>query len=169
MTLIIQHSRYIITMLILATFLTSCVEQTEEKKMVVANTSNTTAFLNVMQKHLDAVSNRDLETLKSTMAPNGKMQLILPQSEIFEGVDSFMDYHRAWFKDSLWTFETRILNTEVDQNLGMAITEVVYREPERNGEPYFNRMIVSYTLEKIDDHWYIIKDHASSVEKSTDK
>jgi len=51
----------------------------------------------------------------------------------------------------------------------MAITEIVYREPERNGEPYFNRMIVSYVLEKIDGHWCIIKDHASSVEKSTDK
>jgi len=30
-------------------------------------------------------------------------------------------------------------------------------------------MIVSYDLKKIDDKWYIIKDHATSVEKSTDK
>jgi len=30
-------------------------------------------------------------------------------------------------------------------------------------------MIVSYGLEKIGDTWYIIQDHASSIEKSTDK
>jgi len=38
----------------------------------------------------------------------------------------------------------------------------------RDGVPYFNRMIVSYDLENLDGAWYVIKDHASSVEKSTD-
>ena len=42
-------------------------------------------------------------------------------------------------------------------------------EPERDGKPYFNRMHISYTLEKQNGQWYVIKDHASSVEKSTDK
>ncbi len=49
----------------------------------------------------------------------------------------------------------------------MAVTEIVYREPEREGKPYFNRMIVSYDLEKIDGKWYIIKDHASSIESGS--
>ena len=79
-----------------------------------------------------------------------------------------MDFHREWFKDEAWSFETKILNTEVGETMGIAITEIVYREPERNGVPYFNRMIVSYALKKIDGSWYIIKDHASSIEKSTD-
>ena len=85
-------------------------------------------------------------------------------------VDGFMNYHSEWFGiPAKWTFETEILNTEIKEDLGIAITQIIYREPERNGEPYFNRMIVSYALEKINGKWYIIKDHASSVEKSTDK
>ncbi len=48
----------------------------------------------------------------------------------------------------------------------MATTEFLYKELERNGKPYFNKMIVSYTLEKTDGNWYIIKDHASSIEKT---
>ncbi|UOB18629.1 YybH family protein [Abyssalbus ytuae] len=131
-------------------------------------TQNKESFMATMQKHLDAVSNRDLIALKSTMAPNGKMQLILPKTEIIQGVEEFMEYHRVWFKDSLWTFETNILNTEIGHKFGMVITEIIYREPERNGQPYFNRMIVSYDLEKINGKWYIIKDHASSIEKSTE-
>ncbi len=79
-----------------------------------------------------------------------------------------MYYHEPWFQDSTWTFETKILNTVIGERLGMAITEVLYQEPERDGKPYFNRMVVSYDLEKIADQWYVIKDHASSVEKSTD-
>ena len=125
-------------------------------------------FVSTMQKHLDAVSNRDLESLKSTMSPDGKMQLILPGSEIINSVDSFIAYHVEWFQDTTWSFETKILNTEIGDQLGMAITQIIYREPERDGKPYFNRMMVSYVLEKKDGKWYVIKDHASSVEKSTD-
>ncbi|CAM3505587.1 YybH family protein [Aequorivita lipolytica] len=120
-----------------------------------------------MQKHLDAVSNRDLVSLKETMAPNGQMQLILPKTEIIKGVDGFMDYHKEWFAAPDWTFETKILNTEIGQDVGMAIIEIIYREPLRDGKPYFNRMIVSYDLKKIEGKWYVIKDHASSIEKST--
>jgi len=125
-------------------------------------------FIQTMQKHLDAVSNRDLATLKSTMSPNGNMQLILPGSEIINTVDSFILYHQEWFKDTVWTFETQILNTSIVDDLGIAITEIIYREPERDGKPYFNRMTVSYALQKMNNQWYIIKDHASSIEKSTD-
>ncbi len=126
-------------------------------------------FVETLQKHLDAVSNRNLDSLKSTLSPEGKMQLILPGSEVMYSVDSFIAFHRDWFQDTTgWSFETKILNTEIGDPIGMAITEIIYREPERDGKPYFNRMIVSYDLERIGDRWYIIKDHASSVEKSTD-
>lgn len=155
--------------------LLSCNEKVEVEKIdqpaptVDNSAENQEAFVALMQQHLDAVSNRDLAGLKATMAPNGKMQLILPKTEIIQGVDKFMEYHQEWFKDSLWTFETKILNTEVGDKFGMAITEVIYREPDRNGAPYFNKMIVSYDLEKIEGKWCVIKDHASSIEKSTDK
>ncbi|MDF0708473.1 YybH family protein [Flagellimonas okinawensis] len=130
---------------------------------------HTEAFVGIMEKHLNAVTNRDLPTLQSTMHPGGKMQLILPGMEIIHGVDGFMEYHKDWFSDENWTFDTKILNTDVGEQFGMAITEIVYREPERDGAPYFNRMIVSYVLEHVNGNWYIIKDHASSIEKSTDQ
>lgn len=125
----------------------------------------------LMQKHLDAVTNRDLATLKSTMHPDGKMQLLLPGTEIIDGVDGFMKFHSGWFSDTItqWSFETKILNSEVGENLGMVITELTYREAERNGKPYFNRQAVSYVLEKVKGNWYVIKDHCTSIEKSTDK
>ncbi|GJM33085.1 MAG: hypothetical protein DHS20C18_20860 [Saprospiraceae bacterium] len=132
------------------------------------NSQNEKDFTATLEKHLKAVSNKDLISLKSTMSPNNKMQLILPGSEIINSVDGFMKYHEEWFQDTAWTFETKIINTEVGERNGIAVTEIIYREPERDGKPYFNRMIVSYGLEKFNDKWYIILDHASSIEKSTD-
>ena len=130
---------------------------------------NIEQFITTMQKHLDAVSNKDLASLKETMAPNGQMSLIVPASERIDSVKGFMDYHTEWFKETNWTFETRIIDTEISEDLGTAIVEIIYREPERNGVPYFNRMHVSYVLKKFNGIWSIIQDHASSIEKSTDK
>lgn len=143
-----------------------------EKVSTVSNISpskDSLGLIHVMEKHLNSVSDRDLETLRSTMSPSGNMQLILPGTEIIHSVNAFMEYHEEWFQDTSWSFETKILNTTVGEKVGMAITEVIYREPERDGKPYFNRMIVSYDLVKENGNWYVIKDHASSIEKSTDQ
>ncbi len=141
--------------------MTSC--QSEAPK--IDRVQHEKAFVDLMEKHLKAVSEKDLSTLASTMHPTGKMQLILPSQDITVSIDSFLNFHKDWFKDAVWTFDTQILNTEIGDRLGMAVVESVYREPERNGKPYFNRMIISYLLEKMDEKWYVIKDHASSSEK----
>lgn len=139
------------------------------KESVDQTVNNEAAFKEAMQRHLEAVASRDLKNLAATLSSDGKMQLILPGSEIMETTDEFLKYHQEWFRDTTWTFEPKILNVRVGDRVGMAVTEVIYREPERDGKPYFNRMIVSYTLEKQEGKWYVVKDHASSVEKSTDE
>lgn len=125
-------------------------------------------FTETLQTHLAAVSNKDLQSLKGTLSPDGKMHLILPGSEVIATVDRFIEYHEEWFQDTTWTFETKIIHTDIGPKIGTAITEIIYREPNRAGKPYFNRMIVTYVLEITGDQWYVIQDHASSIEKSTD-
>jgi hypothetical protein len=160
------------TVFFLSVLLTSCNEhkththEENEVNSVTDNTANEKAFVALMQKHLNAVTNRDLKTLASTLSPNGEMQLILPGEDIMYTAEKFMEFHRGWFQDTLWTFETKILNTDVGERFGMAVTELTYREPERNGKPYFNRQIVSYDLKKINGEWYVVKDHCTSAEKT---
>lgn len=127
-------------------------------------------FVSTMKKHLDAVTNSDLETLKSTLSPTGKIQFVLPKREMTETVDDFVKYHADWFADTttVWSFQTKILDTTIGETMGIAIIETLYSEPLRDGKPYFNKMYVTYGLQKQGDNWYIIKDHASSIQKSTD-
>lgn len=144
-------------------------EKPSKEQLITSQETNKADFNTVLQKHLKAVSNKDLETLKSTLSPNGNMQLILPKTETTNTVSDFVKYHQEWFAAPIeWSFSTKVQNTTIGETVGMAVVEVVYKEPLRDGKPYFNRMIVSYDLEKINGNWYFIKDHASSVEKSTD-
>lgn len=155
-----------ISLLFWLSLLTACHQQTT--KPDVNAQSEREAVIALLEKHLTAVSNKDLTTLAETLPPDGKMQLILPASEIIETTAGFMQFHETWFKHPNWTFETEILNVTVSSDLAMAVVQSMYREPLRDDKPYFNRMIISYDLKKVAGKWYVLKDHASSVEKSTD-
>jgi ketosteroid isomerase-like protein len=127
---------------------------------------NEAAVRTVLTKHLNAVSHKDLNTLKSTLSPNENMELIQPGIEIIYTVDGFMKFHEDFFEVPNWTFKTKILSIQAGDKIAAATTEILYEEPERNGQPYFNRLIVTYTLKKIKGKWCVIKDHASSIEKT---
>ena len=145
----------------------SCENKEKEiQKNESSKQQNEELFKSAISKHLDAVTNKDLKELKSTMSPEGKMELIQPSSEIVYSVEGFMKFHKDWFELPNWTVKTKILSMDIGNRIGVATTEFLYEEPERNGKPYFNQLIVSYTLEKINNNWYIIKDHASSIEKT---
>ena len=147
--------------------LSSCqTEQVTPPSEMKDNKAHKEAFTSTLQRHLDAVTSKDLEALKNTLSPEGKLHFMLIKRETTHTVSSFVKFHEEWFKDPNWSFETKILTTDVGPEYGIAITEIVYREPERDGKPYFNRMAVSYGLQFIDGKWYVIKDHATSIEKS---
>ena len=122
-----------------------------------------------LEKLLMSIESKNIDLLKSTMSSSGEMELIIPNTEITYTVGEFLNFHKEWFRDSTWTISTKILNIEPGKYIGTATTEAIYKEPNRNGKPYFNHMIVSYVLRKENNNnWYVIKDHASSLKKSTD-
>lgn len=148
----------LVTSLLLAFILISCKSTVLDiEKKAVEDT---------LERHLTSVANRDLDHLKSTLPERGQLLLILPGQEILKTREDFLAYHQKWFEDTSWTFESKILHLQCGAYMGMAVVEVMYKEPDRDGQPYFNRMIVSYDLEKQNGKWVVIKDHASSIEKS---
>lgn len=129
---------------------------------------NEVAYLSTLKTHLDAVSNRDLTTLAATLSPKGDMHLLLPQSKMITTAEGFLGFHRDWFVEPNWTLDNKIIHSDIGTDMGISVVEALYKEPERDGKPYFNKMNVSYALKKIEGKWYVVKDHACSVEKSTD-
>ncbi len=164
-----KHSLKIVSVLFFLLFSVFNGQANNESKSdpdkIVNLSTNEQQFIATMQKHLNAISNRDLESLSSTLSPSGQMQLILPGTEIIEGIDGFLAFHEEWFEDKSWTMATKIVSTEIGKTIGLAVTEAIYKEPLRNGKPYFNRMSVTYVLRKEAGKWYVIKDHCSSIEK----
>ncbi len=121
-----------------------------------------------LSKHLKAVSDKDYATLQSTLADSGTMHLILPDGMISRKVSEFLKFHDEWFADttSNWSLKNTIRYAKRQGDMGMALVEATYNEPDRKGKPYMHRKAVSYVLEKQGDKWIVIKDHASTVKKT---
>jgi predicted metal-dependent hydrolase len=150
---------FLIFLIIIAAFMVSCSSNERE---------NRKQFTDLLQTHLNAVSEKNIEKLITTLPPDSNFLFILPNSSPTKSSKDFIQFHKEWFKDTLWTFETKILEANVGEIMGIALVEAFYKEPERNGKPYFNKMSVSYALKKIEGKWYVIKDHASSIDKTSE-
>ena len=142
--------------------------QNGEVATAIATEADKKQFIETLEKHLNAVSSKDLAKLESTLPPDGKYFLMLPRSETTSTSAEFLKMHEEWFTDTTWTFQTKIVYSDVGVQMGLAIVDVMYQEPDRNGQPYFNKMVVSYTLKKFDGKWYVATDHASSLQKTGD-
>lgn len=159
-----MNTKKLLSILLLSFLLIACQQSAKEN---ISQEENEQQFVSALRKHLDAVEAKDLKTLKTTMSPSGNMELIQPNMEIIKGVDGFMKFHETFFNHPNWTLKFKITSKDVGNKIGVATTETLYQEPERNGKPYSSRMTVTYTLEKVNGKWYVIKDHASFISKST--
>lgn len=156
--------KYFLKLLTIILLFSSCINATE-----YSEEKNTEEFREALQKHLNAITNKDIEVVKSTLPnPDEKMYLILPDGTRMNTAKEFIDMHAEWFKDTIskWKLTFNIKNVHTNKEMGFAIVDALLKEPNRNGKPYFHKMHVSYVLEKKDNKWLLVKDHASTLEKS---
>jgi len=168
----IQNSFYSIFLVCLTGLFISCnntntgateVDELSDEERVVENEG---LFMNTIQSHLDAVNNKDLMVLNNTLSSEGNMQLVLPNGETVKSARAYIKYYRELFKNSNWTFKYKIINANIEQRVGIAITEIVFQGLDKDGKPLNNKMVVSYALKRVNGVWFITKNHASSIEKS---
>ncbi|NND34945.1 MAG: hypothetical protein HKN76_20330 [Saprospiraceae bacterium] len=121
----------------------------------------------ILVRHLSSVENKDSICLKFTLKMDGAYRLILPDGSTTTTSTEFYSMHVDWFADASWTMNMEIIEFSSDEKIAHALVEANYGEPERNGQPYFHKMWISYVIEKIDGKWYVTHDHASTAEKTT--
>ena len=100
--------------------------------------------------------------LLSTIPDSGEFRMILPDGKTSNNVKDFIDMHKEWFKQTRWTYESKIIAGSNGPQMGYVVVNAMYREEERNGKSYFHNMFISYNLKLINGNWYVISDHSST-------
>ncbi len=120
-----------------------------------------------LQKLLTSLENKDLGALKETMSESNEMELILTNGDIMTGADSFVAFHESWFQDTAWSIRHELIDFKLYDGIATSTVKAYYNEPDRDGQPYFHNMVVTYVLHRSEDGtWAVIKDQATSFEKS---
>lgn len=117
-------------------------------------------FIETLNTHLKAVKERDLETLVSTMPPEGgETVLILPHGSINKSRDHFVSGHKEWFADQSWNQEFEIVNTIETAEMGVATVRYTYIE---EGQSPWNALL-GLVFQKMNNRWVLVHDQNTVI------
>ncbi len=169
MSLNIRIIVIMLSMSMIILIMVSC-ESSSKKGLAVTSVDvgiDDTAARAKLMSLLSSLEERDIESFRTNMASADEMDLILTNGDIITSVDSFVELHRGWFQDTTWSIRHELVDFKFYGNFATSTVKAYYNEPDRNGRPYFHNMLVSYVLRQADDgDWMIIKDQATTFDKS---
>ena len=119
------------------------------------------SFEETLKVHLQAVEDRDFDTLLSTLPEEGgETVLILPRGSIDKSRDNFVSGHKDWFADKSWKQKFEIINTITTAEMAVATVKYVYTEG--TGEVW--NALLGLVFQKIDDRWVLVHDQNTRIQ-----
>lgn len=94
-----------------------------------------------LQRHLEAVQGRDLETLAATLAD--EVTVIFPNGDRVEGKQAVLEFHRDWFADQQWVWEPEVVERRSGNGIATALVRYAYRDTP-DSEPRYRWLALQF-------------------------
>lgn len=118
-------------------------------------------FDEALQKHFDAITNRDIEAFKAHMTRGKTLYTIVQNGHAFKTPEEITAIHEEWFKDPNWIWEGSVVHKVVGKDMAMALVKYDYR-PKAEDKPLENWLI--YVFELQDGAWRIVHDQNTALD-----
>ncbi len=120
---------------ILAALASACAPAPDTVNPTPAASENGTspALRETVQAHLAAISARDLDAQLATVTMGDKLILIFPDGQRLETRQQFVDFHKEWFADDSWKFQSEIVDLIEAPTLGHALVRYRYGATNEDG------------------------------------
>jgi len=119
-------------------------------------------FKTSVEAHLASVEGRDFETFKSTLTSSNNLAVIFPGGTQLATTEEVLDFHKEWFKDKDWVFDTEIRKVIEGSDQSTALVQYSFRDTP-NGEPRHAWLVLTFQLE--DNEWRLIHDQNTRIDK----
>ena len=118
-------------------------------------------FDTALQKHFEAISNRDIEAFKSHLTKNDTLYTIVQNGHAFTTPSETIAIHEQWFKDPIWVWEGSVVHKVVGEDVAMALVKYQYRaKPE--DKPIVTWL--TYVFQLQDGQWRIVHDQNTALD-----
>lgn len=126
--------------------------------MVAVRARSALSFRETLQRHLEAIQNRDLRALADTVAES-VLVLITAEGRLLRSAQQFLDAHRAWFALENWKlFVTPVEITE-GPDMGYAVVHLLYCENELRQQSH-----LTLVFARRDDRWQMVLDQNTPLQ-----
>lgn len=114
-----------------------------------------------LQRHFDAISNRDIEAFRSHLTRNERLYTVVQNGHAFTTPQDIAAVHEEWFKDKNWSWKGSVVHKVVGTDMAMALIKYTYR-PRPEAEAFETWLTYVFALE--DGAWKIVHDHNTALD-----
>ncbi|MDT3740332.1 MAG: nuclear transport factor 2 family protein [Candidatus Kapabacteria bacterium] len=114
-----------------------------------------------IQKHFDAINNRDLNAFKSHLTKTETLYTIVQNGFAFKTPEETIAIHKDWFNDHDWIWEGSVVHKVVGEDMAMVLIKYEYRARAVD-KPFSTWLTYVFKLE--DNEWRIIHDHNTALD-----
>ena len=118
-------------------------------------------FDDALQRHFDAIANRDIDAFTSHLTRGEKLYTIVQNGHAFTTPAEAIAIHEEWFRDPDWIWDGSLVHKVVGEDMAMALVRYTYR-PNADSEPLTTWLV--YVFELQDNEWRIVHDQNTALD-----
>lgn len=115
------------------------------------------SFRETLQRHLEAIQNRDLDALADTVA-DGAIVLIMADGKLVRSAEQFLEAHRAWFAMEGWQLFVTPVEINEGSDLAFAALHLLYVEKDLRQQSH-----LTLVFARRDGRWVMILDQNTPI------
>lgn len=114
-----------------------------------------------IQKHFEAIKNRDIEAFQAHLTKGKTLYTIVQNGHAFTTKDELVAIHKDWFKENNWKWDGVVVHKVVGEDMAMAVVKYNYHA-SAEAEPFETWLTYVFALE--DGEWKIIHDQNTALD-----
>ena len=119
-------------------------------------------FRETLDKHLQAIQNRDLTALAETL-PADEVCVVMSDGKVVKSVKEFVDAHRGWFAMTNWQLGISPVCTYETAEMGVAVMQLDYREDPPGRDPVRQASMLTLVFQQKKGRWVMVLDQNTPV------
>ncbi|MEO9461206.1 MAG: nuclear transport factor 2 family protein [Marinomonas sp.] len=119
-------------------------------------------FQTAVEHHLETVETRDFEGFRDTLTRTDDLYVIFPGGTALESTAEVLDFHKNWFEDREWVFDTEVEKVIEGTTQSTALVKYSFKDTA-DGPPRFAWLVLTFQLEN--NEWRLIHDQNTRIEE----